>query len=171
MEPSGTTQHQWSFKEFHRHLCLPFRHWRSDSRHQEKKRSAPYPLRRCAKFARTMRTTSTNSGDIQQFQFFHEVSYPPPFLHHGPEYHAPFFPTIQGKVKEILVTSVKNNIHFINPIMKNIGIGMLCGGVLLLVIGFLIGWTHYNTYTLLSLLLVIAGVVIHVVHVKRQSKY
>lgn len=55
--------------------------------------------------------------------------------------------------------------------MKNIGIGMLCGGVLLLVIGFLIGWTHYNTYTLLSLLLVIAGVVIHVVHVKRQSKY
>ena len=54
---------------------------------------------------------------------------------------------------------------------KYFGIGMLGIGVMLLVLGFLLGWTHHNAYTLLSLLLLIAGVVIHVAHVKRQSKY
>ena len=51
-------------------------------------------------------------------------------------------------------------------------------GMLLIVLGvamttaaYLLGWTVYNWITLPCLITIIAGVVIHVISLKRQSKY
>ena len=52
-----------------------------------------------------------------------------------------------------------------------LGMLLLCLGVVLFAIAFLLGLTHYNAVTLSCLLLIIAGVVLHVVILKRQSKY
>lgn len=52
-----------------------------------------------------------------------------------------------------------------------LGMLLLCLGVVLFTVAFLLGLTHYNVVTLSCLLLIIAGVVLHVVILKRQSKY
>jgi hypothetical protein len=44
-------------------------------------------------------------------------------------------------------------------------------GVLLLVLGFFFGWTTHNWFLISCLLFILAGVITHVVVIKRQSKY
>lgn len=49
--------------------------------------------------------------------------------------------------------------------------GLLYGGVLLLAIGWALDWLNHNWYLFLCLALVLAGVVLHVWRLKRESRY
>lgn len=55
--------------------------------------------------------------------------------------------------------------------LKNIGICIVCLGVLLLLIAFLAGWTDHNLVLIVAWLLIVGGIVAHVIYIKRQGKY
>ena len=61
--------------------------------------------------------------------------------------------------------------NFLLPYMKYAGIAAIMLGVLLLVLGFFFGWTTHNWFLIPCLLFVIAGAIIHVVVMKKESKY
>jgi len=58
-----------------------------------------------------------------------------------------------------------------NSIKRLSGVALVSTGALLLLVGFLVGWTSNNLVLLLGLLLIIIGVVLHVKLAKSGEKY
>ena len=60
-----------------------------------------------------------------------------------------------------------------SPQRKNnpIGVALVAAGALLLVVGYVLGWTSSNLVLLTGLLLVIVGAVLHVRALKAGEKY
>ncbi|MBR4925661.1 MAG: hypothetical protein IKZ61_07915 [Prevotella sp.] len=56
-------------------------------------------------------------------------------------------------------------------ILPHIGMASVYLGTLLLVVSFLLGWTSSNFVLFLSLFLIIAGVIAHVVILKQNHQY
>ena len=60
---------------------------------------------------------------------------------------------------------------YLDIILPHIGLAAVYIGTLLLVLSFLLGWTTSHAVLFVSLFLVIAGVIAHVVILKRNHKY
>jgi hypothetical protein len=60
---------------------------------------------------------------------------------------------------------------YLNIILPHIGLAVVYIGTLLLVLSFLLGWTTSHAVLFVSLFLIIAGVIAHVVILKRNHKY
>jgi len=60
---------------------------------------------------------------------------------------------------------------YLDIILPHIGLAAVYLGTLLLVLSFFLGWTTSHAVLFLSLFLIIAGVITHVVILKRSHKY
>ena len=60
---------------------------------------------------------------------------------------------------------------YLDIILPHIGLAAVYLGTLLLVLSFFLGWTTSHAVLFLSLFLIIAGVIAHVVILKRGHKY
>jgi hypothetical protein len=64
---------------------------------------------------------------------------------------------------------IMNNI--INTYKHHLGMAAIYAGVFLLIVAFICGWTTHNWLLFLCLALIIGGLALHVVMVKKKSKY
>ncbi len=55
--------------------------------------------------------------------------------------------------------------------VKNLGLGMVCVGALSLIIGYATSLTDHNALLISAAVLIVAGLVLHVYLMKRESKY
>jgi len=49
--------------------------------------------------------------------------------------------------------------------------GLLIAGAVMLLAGLFTGWSDHDTYLFVSFLLIVSGVVLHVLALKKESKY
>ena len=66
------------------------------------------------------------------------------------------------------------NIKALSPMNKYIrrsGLGAIYTGATLLPLGYALGWTDSNAFTLSAAALVVAGAIVHVYFLKKESKY
>jgi len=61
--------------------------------------------------------------------------------------------------------------HDIKKYKRNIGLTMIYFGVSVLLLCFVCGWTKYNIVIFPILFLIIIGLILHVLIIKRESKY
>lgn len=54
---------------------------------------------------------------------------------------------------------------------KHWGIPLVVIGALVLIVGFIAGWTNVNALLICALLLIVAGIVMYILTMKREDKY
>ncbi|MCI6160154.1 MAG: hypothetical protein PUH24_10095 [Prevotellaceae bacterium] len=54
---------------------------------------------------------------------------------------------------------------------QHIGMALVYTGAVLLIVNFLAGWSHINALQFLALLLIIAGIIVHVSVIKKSGNY
>ena len=58
-----------------------------------------------------------------------------------------------------------------NSLKQLIGVALVVAGALLLVVGYVAGWTSSNLVLVIGLLLVVLGIILHIKLVKTGEKY
>ena len=57
------------------------------------------------------------------------------------------------------------------PFMRNVGLWLVYAGALSLILSYAFGVTNLNPLLLFSLFLIVAGIILHVMILKRESRY
>ena len=55
--------------------------------------------------------------------------------------------------------------------VKNLGLGLACVGALSLIVGYAAGLTDHNAMLISAAVLIVAGLILHVYLMKKESKY
>lgn len=63
------------------------------------------------------------------------------------------------------------NTSSIKKHIRHSGFATLCLGAMLLLLGYALGWTDHNAFTLSAAALIVLGAVAHVYFLKKESKY
>ena len=63
------------------------------------------------------------------------------------------------------------NIFKLKKYIRNFGFAILCFGAILLILGYALGWTNANAFTLSAAALVVVGAALHVYFMKKESRY
>lgn len=58
-----------------------------------------------------------------------------------------------------------------NKRIKNLGIALIALGIIILVTDYIAGWSHINILQLSALAIIIAGAVVHIIYIKKDSEY